>query len=82
MEKKQYKTGLWNKISNSGVEYADGKIKIDNKSYKIVLFLNKDKAKENAPDFNIILEEKEEERKNEVFEKIDISDIKDEDIAF
>lgn len=80
-EKKQIKTGLWNKISKNGTAYADGKIKIGEKEYKITLFLNKQKLKDTSPDFQLILEEKE-KSKNEAFKKIDISEISDDDIAF
>lgn len=63
-EKKQLKTGLWNKISSNGTAYANGKIKIENKEYKVILFLNKNKTNEKQPDFNLILEEIKKENKS------------------
>ena len=49
--------GLWSKTSEKGTQYANGKTKIGNKEYKVVLFKVKEKKTEKSPDFNIILEE-------------------------
>lgn len=88
--KKQIKTGLWNKISNNGTAYADGRITIDNKDYKVLLFLNKNKLKEKSPDFQLILEEKEikEENKRKATDEEEyaqfgeITEISDDDVCF
>ena len=56
------KTGLWEKVSKKGVSYATGKIKIEDKEYKILLFKNAEKRNTNSPDFNITFEETKEEK--------------------
>ena len=38
MKENKINTGLWTKKSNKGTTYASGKIKIEDKEYKIVLF--------------------------------------------
>ena len=82
------KTGLWIKTSEKGTQYASGKIKIEDKEYKVVLFKVGEKKTEKSPDFNIILEEvkQKKEHKNtneEIFAEFgEITEIKDEDLAF
>lgn len=86
----QYKCSLWTKTSEKGTKYASGKIKIEDKEYKIVLFKVGEKKTEKSPDFNIILEEikiKEEKNKKETDEQIyaefgDLTEIDDSQIAF
>lgn len=82
----QIRTGLWTKTSEKGVQYGNGKITIDDKQYKVVLFKISEKKTEKSPDFNLILEEIKEskDKKNEeVFAEFEeITEIKDEDLAF
>lgn len=83
----QIRTGLWTKTSEKGVQYGNGKIKIDNKEYKVVLFKIGEKKTEKSPDFNLILEELKDDKKKETDEQVyadfgEITEIKDSDIAF
>lgn len=48
------RTGLWYQTSKKGLKYAKGKIEIDGKKYRIVLFKN-NKQKDKQPDYNIII---------------------------
>lgn len=57
----EYKTGLWKKQSEKGTTYFNGKIKIENKEYRITLFKN-NKQNEKQPDFNIIIRENEKKK--------------------
>lgn len=54
----KYKTGLWKKVSEQGNHYCSGKIQIGATSYKVVLFKN-EKKNDKSPDFNLILEDRE-----------------------
>lgn len=80
----QLKTGLWTKKSEKGTTYANGKIKIENKEYKVVLFKVKEKKNEKSPDFNIILEEIKEKKDNtEVYAEFgELTEISDDMLAF
>lgn len=48
------RTGLWYQTSKTGLKYAKGKIEIDGKKYRVVLFKN-NKQNEKQPDYNIII---------------------------
>lgn len=83
----QIRTGLWTKTSEKGVQYGNGKITIDGKEYKVVLFKVSEKKNEKSPDFNLILEEIKNDKKKETDEQVyaefgDLTEIKDEDLAF
>lgn len=85
----EYKTGLWKKTSKKGNEYYTSKIKINNKEYKITLFENKRKENEKQPDYNLILESKEQEKKSTATDEQvyadfgnEVNSISDEDLAF
>lgn len=39
----KYIIGLWNKTSQKGLQYCNGKIKINGITYKVVLFKNSSK---------------------------------------
>lgn len=56
MKKNVLKCPLWFKQSKNGLKYAKGKVVIDNKTYYIVLFNNKDKKSDKSPDFTLILQ--------------------------
>ena len=81
------KAGLWEKKSQKGTTYYGGKVKIDKKEYKILLFKVGEKKNDKQPDYNIILKEEKEEKKennsDKVFEEFGKGiDISDEEIAF
>lgn len=57
----EYKSALWEKKSEKGTTYFNGKIKIENKEYRITLFKN-NKQNEKQPDFNIIIRENEKKK--------------------
>lgn len=80
----QLKTGLWTKTSKNGTSYASGKIKLENKEYRVVLFKIKEKKNEKSPDFNIILEEIKEKKDNtEIYAEFgEITEIDETDLAF
>lgn len=84
MKENQIKTGLWTKTSNKGNTYASGKIKIEDKEYKILLFKIAEKKNEKSPDFNIMLEEIKENKDNtQVFAEFgDLTEIDDNMLAF
>ena len=51
----EIKIGLWEKKSQKGNIYYNGKFKLEGKEYKITLFKNEQKLNEKAPDFNLII---------------------------
>ena len=59
----EYKTGLWEKQSEKGITYFNGKIKIGEQEYRITLFKN-NKQKETQPDLNIIIRENAQKNEN------------------
>ena len=83
------KTGLWKKQSQKGTNYYNGKIKIGEKEYTIRIFKS-DKSKEKSPDLMLYLDEKEEEKKENLLDDKVFKDfgdslennITDEDLAF
>lgn len=77
----EIKTGLWNKQSQSGNNYAQGKLSVNGKTYKVLLFTNYNKLKENSPDYNLILQEMEEQAKQVKEEKDEIV-VTDDDLPF
>lgn len=54
MDKKEIRTGLWQKKSEKGTIYYTGKLKIENKEYQLTLFKN-NKTNEKQPDLNILV---------------------------
>ena len=65
---KEIKVALWEKKSQKGNIYYNGKFKLENKEYKITLFKNEQKLNEKAPDFNLIIRDSintQEEQKND-----------------
>ena len=83
---KEIRTGIWEKTSEKGTRYGYGKITIEGKEYKVVLFKVGEKKSEKSPDFNLILEEIKEnkDKKNEeVFADFgDNLEVTDEDLCF
>lgn len=57
MNREEYRTGLWNKESKNGNQYATGKLKIGDKEYVLTLFTNNNKKTEKSPDFNLIVKD-------------------------
>ena len=84
MKENKINTGLWTKTSKTGTQYASGKIKLNDKEYKVVLFKIKEKKNEKSPDFNLIFEEAKEKKDNtqEYAEFGELTEIKDEDLTF
>ena len=81
----QIRTGIWEKTSSKGTTYGSGKIKIEDKEYRVVLFKILEKKNEKSPDFNLILEEVKEKNSlsEEEFAKFgEITEITDDMIAF
>lgn len=88
MIKEEYRTGLWSKESKRGNKYYEGKIKMGEREYKVVLFQVENK-KEKSPDYSLIMEliVKNEEKKSYtpdevVYANFGETQIKDEDLAF
>ena len=49
------KTGLWAKQSKNGNVYYAGKLKINDKEYKLQLFKTETKKSENSPDYTLFI---------------------------
>lgn len=57
MNREEYRSGLWNKESKNGNQYATGKLKIGDKNYILTLFVNNNKKSEKSPDYNLIIKD-------------------------
>ena len=82
MKENKINTGLWTKTSKTGTQYASGKIKLNDKEYKVVLFKIGEKKTEKSPDFNLIFEEIKKDNTQVYAEFGNITEISDEDLAF
>ena len=51
----EIKIGLWEKKSQKGNIYYNGKFKLEGKEYKISLFKNENKLNEKSPDFQLFV---------------------------
>ncbi len=49
---------FWEKTSANGLDYLSGVIEIEDKKYYLAVFKNTRKDKDNQPDYNIYLSEK------------------------
>lgn len=81
------KTGLWEKKSQKGAIYFTGKVEINKKEYRILLFKVEEKKNDKQPDYSVIIKEEKQEKKetnsDKVFEEFGKGiDISDEEIAF
>lgn len=50
------KGALWLRTAKSGVRYMSGEFEIDGVKYRIAVFKNERKQKENQPDYNLSVE--------------------------
>ena len=55
-EEKKKSYGLWKHTSKNNIEYLKGKVVINGIPYKVVVFSNSKKSKENQPDFSLIID--------------------------
>lgn len=54
---KNNKGSLWKQVSAKGTKYYSGTATIDNKDYRVSMFVNDKKGNEKRPDFNLVFEE-------------------------
>ena len=64
MNREEYRAGLWQKKSEKGTIYYQGKIKIGASEYQLTLFKN-NKTNEKQPDLNILVRTSAISRENE-----------------
>jgi len=57
VEKSKSIGGLYNKVSQKGLDYLNGFITIEGKRHKIVAFKNNNKMNETSPDYSIFISE-------------------------
>jgi hypothetical protein len=57
IEKNKSIGGLYDKVSQKGLEYLNGFITLDGKKIKIVAFKNNNKMNEKSPDYSIFVSE-------------------------
>lgn len=86
---KEKSIGLWEKTSQKGNKYYVGKMKIKNEEYTINLFKNEKGDNPKRPDYNMLVKEAKEEKKenhmsDEVFANFgnQTDPINDDDLAF
>lgn len=64
MNREEYRAGLWQKKSEKGTIYYQGKIKLGASEYQLTLFKN-NKTNEKQPDLNILVRTNAISRENE-----------------
>lgn len=56
MNNNKNRGSLWARKSKNGMDYFGGRVSIDGKSRRIVLFVNKSKKTEKSPDMSILID--------------------------
>ncbi len=65
IEKTKSIGGLYNKVSQKGMDYLNGFINVEGKKIQIVAFKNNNKFSETSPDYSIFLSEPMGAKRNE-----------------
>lgn len=82
----EIKTGLWQKESKNGNTYYSGKLKINDKEYKLQLFKSENKKSEKSPDYTLFIRDsintQEEQKSVEIPPKIEPSKANEEETIY